>query len=39
VIAALTTVTVIQRVLHVRKELRSLEQNDRESDTAASPGV
>jgi len=26
-------------VLHVRKELRSLEQNDRESDAAASPGV
>jgi len=39
VIAALTTFTAIQRVLHVRKELRSLEQNERESDAAASPGV
>jgi CDP-diacylglycerol---glycerol-3-phosphate 3-phosphatidyltransferase len=39
VIAALTTVTVIQRVWHVRNELRSPEQNDRVGEAQGPPGV
>jgi CDP-diacylglycerol--glycerol-3-phosphate 3-phosphatidyltransferase len=38
-IAALTTVTTIQRVWHVRNELKSPEQNDRASEAPDPPGV
>ena len=38
-IAALTTVTTIQRVWHVRNELRSPEQNDRAGEAPDPPGV
>jgi CDP-diacylglycerol--glycerol-3-phosphate 3-phosphatidyltransferase len=38
-IAALTTVTTIQRVWHVRNELKSPEQNDRAAEAPDPPGV
>jgi CDP-diacylglycerol--glycerol-3-phosphate 3-phosphatidyltransferase len=38
-IAALTTVTTIQRVWHVRNELKSPEQNDRAREAPDPPGV
>jgi CDP-diacylglycerol--glycerol-3-phosphate 3-phosphatidyltransferase len=38
-IAALTTVTTIQRVWHVRNELKSPEQNDRAGEAPDPPGV
>src|SRR5262249_4895274 len=38
-IAALTTVTTIQRVWHVRNELKSPEQNDRAGEAPDTPGV
>ncbi len=38
-IAALTTVTTIQRVWHVRNELKSPEQTDRDGEVPDPPGV